>query len=191
MPSSTKPGDSTGSIDSITAPSAAGPAVELRPAAVGDCAAMRDIYNHYVLHETCTWALEPETLEQRTTWFERHGPDHPVLMAEVAGRPVGWGSLSAYNPRGGYRATVEDSLYLDPAWRGRGVGSALLARLIELAVERGHRTIIAGISAEQSGSRALHARHGFVDAGRLNQAGFKHGRWLDVIYMQLLLPPGS
>jgi phosphinothricin acetyltransferase len=165
----------------------AGGAVAVRPAARADCGAIRDIYNHYVLEDTCTWATEPETLDERLDWFDHHGPDHPVFVAEADGRVIGWASLSVYNPRRGYRRTVENSIYLDPRWRGRGVGGRLLARLIAAARERGHHTIIAGISAEQAASVALHAKHGFVHAGRLVESGFKQGRWLDVIYMQLLL----
>src|SRR6185369_7889938 len=146
-------------------------AVAIRAATRADCAAMREIYNHYVFNETCTWALEPETLEDRLAWFDRHDADHPVFVAEAesddghGGRIVGWASLSVYNLRGGYRRTVENSIYLDHTWRRRGVGSALLVRLIEAAKERGHHTIIAGISTEQAGSVALHAKHGFVEVG--------------------------
>jgi phosphinothricin acetyltransferase len=84
--------------------------------------------------------------------------------------------------------TVEDSVYLDHRWRGRGLGTALLRHLVETAVACGHHTIIAAISAEQAPSVALHARAGFVAAGRLNQVGHKFGQWLDVVYMQLVLP---
>jgi phosphinothricin acetyltransferase len=161
--------------------------VAIRPAVHADCAAIRDIYNHYVVNETCTWALEPETLAARQAWFDQHGPDHPVFVAEAGGRVIGWASLSVYNPRGGYRRTVENTVYLDPTWRQRGVGSALLRRLIEAAKERGHHTIIAGISTDQPGSVALHGKHGFVEVGRIREAGFKMGRWLDVMYMQLVV----
>jgi len=156
----------------------------IRPAGRDDCAAIRDIYNHYVDNETCTWALERETLDKRVAWFDAHDADHPIFVAESGARVIGWASLSVYNPRGGYRRTVENSIYLHHLWRRRGVGGALLARLIEAAREHGHHTIIAGISADQAASVALHSRHGFVEAGRLREAGFKHGRWLDVIYMQ-------
>jgi len=161
--------------------------VTIRPATRADCPAISDIYNHYVANDTCTWALEPETLAKRQAWFDAHGADHPIFVAESDGRVIGWACLSIYNPRGGYRRTVENSIYLDPTWRQRGVGSQLLVRLIEAARERGHHTIIAGISADQAASVALHAKHGFVEVGRLRQAGFKKGQWLDVMYMQLII----
>jgi phosphinothricin acetyltransferase len=165
--------------------------VTIRDAVRDDCGAISDIYNHYVSRETCTWALEPETLDERLAWFDHHGPQHPVYVAEAGAAIVGWGSLSVYNPRGGYARTVENSVYIDHRWRRRGVGGALLGRLIEVARRLGHHTIIAGISTEQAASVALHARHGFVETGRLREAGFKHGQWLDVMYMQLMLAPAA
>ncbi len=161
----------------------------LRPAEARDCAAMRAIYNHYVLHDTCTYQTEPETLEERLAWLASHGPRHVVLVAEAEGSVVGWGSLSPYHVRPGYRATGEDSVYLDPAWRGRKLGSALLARLVDAGRTLGHHAVVAAISAEQSASVALHAKYGFTEAGRLREVGFKLGQWLDVLYMQLVLGP--
>jgi len=165
--------------------------ITIREALRADCRAISDIYNHYVVNETCTWALAPETLDERLAWFDHHGPRHPVFVAEDGGAVIGWASLSVYNPRGGYDRTVENSVYVDHRWRRRGVGGTMLARLIEAARQLGHHTIVAGISAEQAASVALHARHGFVEIGRLREAGFKHGRWLDVMYMQLLLAPAE
>ena len=161
--------------------------IPIRAARREDCPAISAIYNHYVEHETCTYQTEPETLEERLAWFHRHGPEHPIFVAEAGGRLVGWASLSPYNTRHGYRMTVEDSIYLDPGWRGRGLGKVLLATLVDAAVSRGHHTIIAAISAEQASSVALHARAGFAPAGRLTQVGHKFGTWLDVIYMQRML----
>jgi phosphinothricin acetyltransferase len=162
-------------------------AIPLRPARREDCPAISTIYNHYVEHDTCTYQTEPESLPERLAWFDRHGPAHPVFVAEGDGQVIGWASLSPYNIRHGYRMTVEDSIYLDPRWRGQGLGTVLLQRLIESARACGHRTIIAAISADQPASVALHARAGFAPVGRLTQVGHKFGAWLDVVYMQLLL----
>jgi L-amino acid N-acyltransferase len=159
----------------------------IRAARREDCPAMCAIYNHYVEHDTCTYRTDPEPLDERLQWFERHGGVHPIFVVEDEGRVVGWASLSPYNPRQGYRMTVEDSIYLDHRWRGRGLGTALLRRLIEAAAQAGHHRIIAAISAEQAGSVALHQKLGFVLAGRLNEVGHKFGRWLDVVYLQLTL----
>jgi L-amino acid N-acyltransferase YncA len=163
----------------------------IRPARREDCAAMRDIYNHYVLHDTCTYATEPESLDERQAWFGQHGGAHPVFVAEADDTVVGWASLSPFNPRCGYRTTVEDSIYLRHDWRGRGLGTLLLRHLVESAAAAGHHTIIAVISAEQAGSVALHARLGFVMAGRLTQVGRKFDGWLDLVHMQLTLPAAT
>ena len=150
---------------------------------------MGAIYNHYVESDTCTFRTDPEPLDERVAWLARHGPAHPVFVAEADGRVVGWASLSPWNSRCGYRATVEDSVYLDPHWRGRGLGAALLQRLVEAAVACGHHRMIAAISADQARSVALHQRFGFVEVGRMTEVGHKFGRWLDVVYLQLRLPP--
>jgi phosphinothricin acetyltransferase len=163
------------------------PAAALRPATAADCPAISAIYNHYVVHDTCTYDEEPETLAARQEWFAKHGPEHPVLVAEAGGEVVGWGSLSAFRARAAYRHTVENSVYLRHDWHRRGVGALLLAELIRQARALGHHAIIAGISAEQAPSLAIHARHGFVEVARLREVGWKFGRWLDVVYMELLL----
>lgn len=159
----------------------------IRPAAAGDLAAINDIYNHYVLHSTCTYQESPEPIEGRRQWFGQHGPAHPVTVGELDQQIVGWGSLSAFHARSAYRYTVENSVYVHHEFHRRGIGSIILADLIERARVIGHRAIIAGIDAEQTASVALHAKFGFETAGHLKQLGFKFGRWLDVIYMELLL----
>lgn len=163
-------------------------AVQLRLATPDDLQAINDIYNHYVLHSTCTYQEEPEPIGSRQLWFARHGPEHPITVAtDAAGTVLGWGSLSAFHPRSAYRRTVENSVYLRHDVRGRGVGTQVLADLIERAERLGHHTIIAGIDAEQAASVALHARAGFLEVARLKEVGYKFDRWLDVIYMQLVL----
>ena len=159
--------------------------VVIRPATAADLGAINDIYNHYVLHSTCTYQTEPEKIETRRAWFDRHGERHPVIVAERAGEVVGWGSLSPFQARAAYANTVENSVYVRHDLRRAGIGGRLLAELITIAKRLGHHTIIAGIDADQAGSVAVHARHGFVKVAHLKEVGHKFDRWLDVVYMQL------
>jgi phosphinothricin acetyltransferase len=165
----------------------------IRPATTSDLAAINDIYNHYVLHSTCTYQEEPEPLKARRQWFRHHGEKHPVIVAEAGRRVVGWGSLSAFHTRCSYRHTVENSVYIHHQHLRRGIGSLLLKELIVRARSLGHRAIIAGIDAEQTASIALHARFDFRKVGHFKQVGLKFDRWLDVIYMELILddPPSE
>ena len=80
----------------------------IRPAGESDLVVINDIYNHYVLHSTCTYQEEPETIENRRRWFSHHGKEHPIIVAVSNGQLIGWGSLSAYHARSAYRRTVEN-----------------------------------------------------------------------------------
>ena len=161
--------------------------INLRPAVESDLAAINDIYNYYVLHSTCTYQEQPEPMDKRRQWFGSHSPSHPVIVAEYENQVVGWGSLSAYHHRSAYRNTVENSVYVHQQWHRRGIGALLLQDLIRRARALGYHAIIALIDADQMQSVNLHARFNFETAGRLKHVGFKFGRWLDVIYMELLL----
>ena len=156
----------------------------IRPAAIADLKAINDIYNHYVLTCTCTYQEEPESIEGRRAWFEAHDERHPVTVAELDGQVVGWGALSSFRERSGYRFTAENSVYVRHDIHRCGVGSALLSDLLERARQLGYHTIFAGIDASQEASIALHARFGFVKVAHLKQVGVKFGRWLDVVGMQ-------
>ncbi len=164
---------------------------KIRPATINDMPAVNDIYNHYVEHSTSTYQTEPETLEERRAWFSCHGAKHPVLVALLGDEVAAWGSLSRFHPRAAYAHTVENSIYVRHDLQGRGLGSKLLAELIDVAEKLGHRSIIACIDAAQQGSIALHRKHGFADAGRLTEVGFKFGHWLDVVYMQRMVAPAT
>jgi L-amino acid N-acyltransferase len=159
----------------------------IRAAGEGDLPAIDAIYNHYVTSATCTWQYEPSPSAERRVWLAAHGAEHPVTVAVLGGEVAGWASLSAYKSREGYRFTVENTVYVHPAKQRRGIGGALLADLIERARGLGHRTIIAGVSADQTASLALHRAHGFVEVARLREVGFKFGLWLDLVYLQRML----
>lgn len=161
----------------------------IRPATPADLPAINAIYNYYVTRSTCTYQLEEETAAARQTWFEHHGAEHPVIVAEREGAIVGWGSLSRFHPRAAFCHTVENSVYVQHDQQRCGIGSRLLDDLITRAAACGHHAILAGIDREQTGSLALHARHGFVEVGRYREVGFKFGRWLDVVYLQRMVGP--
>ena len=161
---------------------------QIRTATESDLTAINDIYNHYVLHSTCTYQEEPELIEDRRRWFNHHGEKHPVIVAVMDGQVIGWGSLSAFHPRSAYRYTVENSIYIHHQHQRLGIGSLLLEELMARSRSLGHRVIIAGIDGDQPASIALHKKYRFEKVGHLKQVGFKFGRWLDVIYMQLSQP---
>ncbi len=163
----------------------------IRLARSEDLPAINRIYNHYVQHSTCTYQETPEPIDDRRAWFERHGREHPVTVAVSDGRVVGWGSLSPFHARSAYRFTVENSVYIDHAHHRQGIGASILTDLIKRARTLGYRTIIAGIDADQAASIAIHSKHGFTGVGHLHGVGFKFDRWLDVVYMQLLLSPAE
>lgn len=165
----------------------AGDTVRVRLATAADLPRINEIYNHYVLHSTCTYQEEPESAAGRAQWFARHGERYPVTVAEMDGQVVGWGSLSPYHVRSAYRHTVENSVYVHAAWHGRGIGARLLADLIARAEALGYRAVIAVIDSAQPASASLHTRHGFEKVGHFREIGRKFGRWLDVTYYERLL----
>lgn len=162
---------------------------DIRLATDSDVQSINEIYNWYVPRSTCTYQEELEPIESRRAWFVAHQrePRQPVTVTTINGEVIGWGSLSGYRARSAYRFTCENSVYVRHDLHGRGVGSTILRDLIERAKRLDYHTIIAGIDGEQTASVALHASHGFGECGRQKQVGFKFGRWLDVVFMQLML----
>lgn len=159
----------------------------LRDATKADLPAINAIYNHYVLHSTSTYQTIPATELEREEWFAAHGEKHPVIVAELDGEVIGWGSLNRFHVRQAYENTVEDSVYLHHERRGHGVGSLILAELLRRAHELGLHTVLGGIDAGQEPSMALHRKFGFEKVSHLKEVGFKFGQWLDVVWMQKML----
>ncbi len=156
----------------------------LRLATPADLSAINDIYSYSVLYSTATYQSEPSTDAERLAWFTAHGKLHPVTVAEIEGKVVGWGSLSPYHPRAAFRHTVEESVYVHHDFHRRGLGRTILLDLLARARAIGHHRVIAAISGDQEPSLALHRALGFTSAGRLNEVGFKFGRWLDLVYLE-------
>jgi phosphinothricin acetyltransferase len=163
--------------------------VSVRAATEADLPAILEIYNDAVLHTTASYDYEPRTLEHRIAWFEDHRRNnYPIYVStDSSGRVVGWSALNRYHDRMGYRFTTENSVYVAEGMRGRGIGKRLMVPLIDAARARSLHAILAAIDASNDVSIRLHAGFGFKQAGHFKEVGYKFERWLDVIYMQLLL----
>lgn len=151
------------------------------------------IYDHAVTHFAATYELETPSLEEMTkrrATILRRG--FPYLVAEEAGKILGFAYGNMFRERMAYRFMVEDSIYLDPEAQRKGVGSALLAELIAQCTKRGFRQMVAiiGDSENSFGSIGVHRRAGFQETGRMVGSGFKFGRWLDTMVMQIALNEG-
>jgi L-amino acid N-acyltransferase len=161
--------------------------VVIRPATLDDSAAIAAIWNHEVLHTSATTDTEPRRVDAQRAWLAGHGPRHPVIVAVDGGEVVAFAALSPYRPKPAYAWTTENSIYVKDGWRGKGLGGALLDRLLLLAREHGHRSVIARITACNEASLALHERRGFARVGHERRVAFKHGIWLDVVTLQRIL----
>ena len=165
----------------------------IRESTARDVAAVTAIYAHHVRHGTASFETEPpdeaEVARRRAAVV---AAGLPYLVAEIDGAVAGYAYASPYRPRRAYRFTVEDSIYLDPAASGKGIGTALLERLIAECARWGARQMIAVIGgSDNAASMRLHARFGFRHAATLEAVGYKFGRWVDSVIMQRAIGAGS
>jgi len=167
--------------------------ISIRPAEPHDIAAITAIYAEAVRHGTASFEIEPPDEAEMARRYEAlRAGGHPYLVAELGGEVAGYAYAGPYRARPGYRWTVEDSIYVAPEMQRRGIGRALLERLIVEARARGFRQMIAVIGdSAQAPSIALHEAFGFRHVGRFEAVGFKFGRWLDSVLMQLPLGDGA
>lgn len=153
----------------------------IREATDDDLTAVADILNHEIGASSYVYADQPVTLEERRDWLASHrAAELPVLVATPTDGQrsiLGWGALSVYRPSGGYRFTVEASVYVDPSARRQGLGARLLSRLCDEARGRDMHALVASIDSENSPSIALFERHGFREVARLDEVGWKYGAW--------------
>ena len=166
----------------------------IRPATPADLDAIREIYADAVTNGTSSYELEPPTKAEMTARFETLAAGgFPYLCAESAGRVVGYAYAGPFRPRPAYRFVVENSVYVAPDAKGRGIGRLLLQKLIAESERLGFRQMIAviGDGHPESASVKLHQCLGFRHSGRLEGSGYKHGRWLDTTFMQLSMNGGA
>ena len=162
-------------------------------ATLADADAIAAIYAHYVIHGTATWELEPPSPSEMAARIGRAlDRGWPWLVARSeTGEVLGYAYAGQLNPRAGYRHACENSIYIDHRRLGEGLGTALLAALIEACENAGFRQMVALIAGTEPASIALHENAGFLQCGGLQGVGRKHGKWLDLIYMQRALGDGD
>lgn len=162
----------------------------IRDARPDDLGRIFEIYNREVEGSTATFDTEPRLLGQDDTWLTaRDRARHPVIVAEAGGEIMGWASLSPWSSRRAYHRTAEESVYVDTAQRGKGLGRALLAALVERARDAGLGVLVARIAEgeDQPASIRLHRSLGFTRIGTQRRCGEKFGRILDVELLELQL----
>ncbi|MDQ0249505.1 phosphinothricin acetyltransferase [Sphingomonas kyeonggiensis] len=164
----------------------------VRDARPDDTPAIAAIYAHHVLHGTATFDTEPPSVDSwRAKILDIRARGWPMLVSERDGAVTGYAYATQFRDRPAYATTCENSIYVAPDALGGGIGTALLGALLERAGRAGFEQIIAVIGGGEPASIALHARLGFVHAGRMREVGRKFGRLLDTVYMQRAVGGGA
>jgi len=158
--------------------------IGLRDATAADVPSICSIHNQGIEDRVATLDVDPHTLDEQTEWFRRHGPRHPVIVAESAGGIIGWASLNQFSARPAYRFVADLSVYIERQWRGKGVGTLLLQEIEARAHTLGyHKIVLAAFPFNQAGRR-LYERFGFRMVGIYREQGLIDGRWVDTIIME-------
>jgi phosphinothricin acetyltransferase len=163
-------------------------AIAVRSACADDADAICRIYNQGIEDRVATLETELRTPEERRRWLAARGPRHPVIVAECPDAAVvGWGSLNVFNAREAYRFVADLSIYVERAWRGKGVGRAMLSHLVELARERGYHKLVLSAFPTNAAGMALYTKLGFRTVGIYKEQGLLDGCWVDTVVMEKLL----
>ena len=158
----------------------------VRDALESDLPEITAIYNDVVMTSTAIYRDEPATLADRLDWWQaRVRQNYPTLVACDGGAVIGFASFGDFRSAPGYRYTVEHTVHVHSAWRGRGVGSELVRALIPRARDLGKHVLVGGIDAENIASLRFHERLGFERAAHFKEVGFKSGRFLDLFFVQI------
>jgi L-amino acid N-acyltransferase len=163
--------------------------INVRKVTEDDLPDMLVIYNDIIKNTTAVYDYTPHTFDMRRQWFVGKTENgFPVFVAEDAGKVVGFSSIGPFRNWAAYKYSVENSIYVSADHRGKGIGKLLLRPLITAAADMNMHTIIASIDDTNIPSLRLHANFGFEEVAHFKQVGYKFGRWLDLKFLQLILP---
>jgi L-amino acid N-acyltransferase YncA len=165
----------------------------VRPATPADIPAIAAIYRAAIVGGTASFELEPPSEAEMLRRLEAIiAAGYPYFVAELDGRVAGYAYANAYRTRPAYRFTVENSVYIAPDAQGKGLGRVLLGALVDTCTAQGFRLMVAVIGdSAQFASISLHRRAGFKFCGTIHSVGYKFGRWLDSVIMELPLGEGD
>lgn len=161
---------------------------KVRNAAFEDLGAILEIVNYNILNTTSIYDYEPRTLTQQKAIFEdKNKEGFPLIVVEIENEIAGFGTYGTFRFKEGYKFTVEHSVYVSINHQGKGLGKLLLAELIQIAKKQKRHTMIAVIDAENQNSVEFHKQFGFETVGIIKESAFKFDKWLDTVFMQLIL----
>jgi phosphinothricin acetyltransferase len=161
--------------------------IRLRDATQADVPSICAIHNQGIEDRVATLDVDPHTLDEQKAWLNRHGPCHPVIVAEAVGEPIGWASLNQFSARVAYRFVADLSVYIERGWRGKGIGTLLLREIEARARALGyHKIVLSAFPSNQAGLR-LYEKFGFRTVGIYHEQGLVDGCWVDTIIMEKLL----
>lgn len=166
--------------------------VVYREATEKDLPEILEIMNDAIVNTTAIYDYNTHDQEFITAWFlKKQEEKMPVFVCEAEHRTVGYASYGSFRTRDAYQFSIEHSVYVHKDYHGHGIGKQLMMRLIKRARADGFHTMIAGIDAANVGSCKFHEQFGFHEVARFKEVGFKFGRWLDLVFMQLMLDDRS
>lgn len=163
--------------------------LQIRRAVINDVQDCLAIYNYEVEHGVATLDLEPRTLEEWHEWYNAHSDEHhPIIVGTIDDVVVGYASFSPYRLKDAFKSTVELSIYIHQDYRGQGVATQLMDRIIAMAKSDDTlHNVVSVITAGNEGSTKLHSRFGFTYCGLTPEVGFKHGKYQDTETYALLV----
>lgn len=152
-----------------------------------DAQDIADIYNHFVLNTAVSFETEAVSTQQMRRRMESISASYPYFVYETDGHVAGYCYAHPWKERAAYCHTLETTIYLSPRYQRMGIGTQLMHRLIDQCRKDGHHALVACITGGNEGSVALHRSLGFKQVSLFREVGFKLGRWLDVVDLELVL----
>ena len=161
--------------------------INIRTATINDINSITEIYNEAVLNTTATFDTETKSVENRIEWFNNHGKQQPIIVAEENNKIVGWASLSLWSDKRAYDSTSELSVYVHHEHWGKGIGKKLVEIITLEGEKAGLHNILARITSGNESSMHIHYMHGYELIGNMKEVGFKFNKFHDVYMLQKLL----